>query len=305
LTKKTGVKLTASESPMHDTMVVVRYEGTLNGFMNALGRFFAIDKEHPASWSVESFNPATYDLDWSESSNQAARTLMNERQTALSHAMDQAVREDNRWVKHLASLTDQERFAIYSGRQLTFKAAHFGGRRYLNEVLQRDAPNWSDDTQVTYSMEGHSPLTRMFVRRFEDIGGQNLSEERFALSQICPQLAPERQQQEWCARYGDPAPRDTRQLKILDQAPPPQEIARRDLLLRIAEKAGVNLIADDYGQTLDESKQPTSGTIDQLLDAACQFQFGGGQTPDTNHGSFWRKVGDTYLVRSLAWPEEE
>ena len=150
----------------------------------------------------------------------------------------------------------------------------------------------------------------MFVRRFSDPNRSDVAEEGFALAQLCLTLAPESQQKQWRLRYGDPAPADTRKLTIpktpvVEGDDPYKVIARRDLLFMLAEKGAVNLIADDFGQTIDESRLRTEGTLAELLDSACQFQFGGGQDTSTNHGSFWRKAGDTYMVRSINWPEEE
>jgi hypothetical protein len=89
---------------------------------------------------------------------------------------------------------------------------------------------------------------------------------------------------------------------LYGQDAPPEAPLRREVLLRIASRARVNLIADDCGQVLRLRAFPADTLVSELLDAACAPTFG----PQANNpGSFWRKVADTYLVRSLAWPEEE
>lgn len=220
--------------------------------------------------------------------------------------MDQAIRDGHKWLHRLSALTDAERTAFYGGAAVSRHVEVFGGRRFIEETMKRDAPNWSDNVTVTWQLMGRSPLTRMIDFAYTDHEHGTTAREGFALAQIFPQFMPEAQQADWRARYGDPAPTGGKSVTVRPEPTEQgQETPRRLVLLRIAEKAGINLIADDAGQTLAEDRQPAHGTVAELLDAACAFQWGSGESNDTNHGSFWRKCGDCYLVRSLAWPEEE
>lgn len=300
LSEKTGVKMSAAK-PLFDTLVVIRYVGTLGGFQQVVAEFFAIDEETIARWGRD--DEGGYRL---TRSIEALNQLRQERATAMTRALDQAVCDGQQWVRHLAVLTDDERAHLYAGGTASRHAEVFGGRKFIDAQMGQDAENWSDDVTVTWQMTGRSPLTRMFTRTYTDNQFGTTATEGFALAQICPQFTPERQQQDWRNRYGDPAPTGGKALTVrTGEVKEGQEIPRRTLLLRIAEKANVNLIADEAGQTLLEDRQPAVGTVAELLDAACAFQWGSGESNDTNHGSVWRLSGSTYLVRSLGWPEEE
>lgn len=298
VTKKTSVGLTCSTS-LRKTEIVCRYTGTLGGFMDALAAFVAVGKGNTSGWVTIKDGYAI------GNDRHALGKLRKERQETLDQAMNQALQDGNRWVKHLGFLTDQRRRDIYAGGSFTSFPDLYGGRGYLKEVLRDDEPNWSDRVNVTYEMKGHSPLTRMLVRRLEDVEHGTIVTETFTVAQLCPQLAPETQQKEWLIHYGGLQPRGGNEAAVLWPVSQRETISRREALLRIAEKAGVNLIADDFGQEFRPDQFPNKAALSAMLDAACKFQHGSGQTPDTNHGSFWRKVGDTYLVRSIAWPEEE
>lgn len=305
LSEKTGVKLRA-EKTLANLRVVVRYEGNLRGLMNAFAHFYAISKTSEIYWlSGEKDGERDYFLMRDKSAKEELESLRKERETLLATAMDQAVAGGNRFVRHLAHLSDADRRTLYAGGSRTFPAGHLGGREFLAEVLVRDAENWSDDTEVTYRMAGASPLTRMLRRTFTDPENGNTAEEGFALAQFCPALAPERQQVEWRLQYGDPAPEGGGK----NMAPPGNHATttgttpRRSHLMEIALWHGVNLIADDAGQEI-RTLVP-SRTVSAALDAACAFQWGSGLEADSNHGSFWRFAAGTYLVRSIGWPEEE
>jgi hypothetical protein len=308
--KQTGVVLLA-ESPMSVTVAVCRYEGTLQGFMNALAKFFSVDRDHRAWWCPSL--AGQYRLQRDEKTRSALDTLRRENQSRLVTAIDQAVRDGHPWLKHFGMLLEEERLAVYSGGEVTHKSTFFGGQTFIREFLgEQNAQFWGDDVDVTFSMAGPSPLTRKFSWRIregnEETGGQELVEGVY-VGQICPMFAPESQQREWRARYGDPTPRDEKQVIVSQKrdirpGDKPQEILRRDALWRIAEKADLNLIADDYGQLIAENTLPHCGSVAELLDDTCKFTWGA-----DGHGSFWRQIkadgSEVYLVRSLAWVEEE
>lgn len=304
LSKKTGVTLYA-HVPMRDTTVVVRYEGALKGLMDALTHFFAVDKENKAKWIDEGGD--RYTLSRSHTGERAAQQLIKERQVVAERAMDQAIRDGNPWVKGLGLLTDKQRLAIYAGTELTVHADELGGRPFLDDLLGSNASTWGDDAQVTFAMRGRSPHARLFLWRvqegIEGRVGQEV-EEGVGVWTICPELAPGPQQAQWRERYGDPAPVSSPVAKY--SLAVKGEIPRREALLQIAEIARVNLIADDHGQVVNSQQVfPPMKTLSTLLDAACSFALGPPGKPEAAHGSFWRKVGDVYIVRSLAWPEEE
>lgn len=300
LSKKTGVKLSAA-SHLKKTRIVCRYTGTLQGLMDALAAFVAVDKGHTSKWSDLQTPQTDYVLC---NDRIALGKLREKRQETLDQGMNKALQDGNQWVKHLGFLTDEERRAIYKGERYANSANFFGGRQFLKETLLTDEPNWSDSVNVTYEMKGRSPLTRVLYRRLDDQEHGTIVTETFSVAQLCPQLAPETQQKEWVLHYGDPQPQGGKEIG-LGQGDPESAAPRREVLFTIAELADVNLIADDFGQEFLRGQFPGKAALSAMLDAVCKFRHGSGQTPDTNHGSFWRKVGDTYLVRSIAWPEEE
>ena len=309
LSKETEVQLMA-EKPMSDTRISVRYDGTLCNFMHALKCFFAVDKEKDAWWCPSL--AGQYRLQRDKDAIEALDALRKERQAELGYQMNAAIRDQNPWAKGLEHLTQQQRMHLYAGGEVTARADELGGKEFLEAKLGPNLPDWGESVAVSFFMLGRSPLNRLFCWRLREEGPDGPiqeSETSVGVWQVCPGLSPQAQQIAWRQRFDDPAPRDAQDVS-LREAPLPvsnrfQGITRAALLLRIAEKAKVNLIADDAGQVMDETAQPVRGTVAALLDAACAFAMGPPGQPEGCHASFWRKAGDCYLVRSLAWPEEE
>jgi hypothetical protein len=310
LSKLAGVELTAVP-PLRDTTLTCRYEGTLSRFMDALVHLFAVDKDNPASWSDEGSD--RYTLARSPEVERAAQRLRRERQDVLTRAMDQAIRNGHRDTKGLETLTDQQRAYLYEGGAITAHSDELGGKEFLAARLGPNAAAWAHDTAATVWMTGRNPQMRVLCWRLWEARQQ--VEEGIGVWQLCSDFELGVLQQDWRDRYGDPAPRTSEVVIVSASAPKavpeyieyrePQWTTRRAILLRIAKKAKVNLIADDAGQAMNEDMQPVRGTVAELLDAACEFSTGPPDASAGCHASFWRKVGDVYLIRSLSWPEEE
>lgn len=309
LTKTTGVTLKAF-APMADTRVCVHYSGTLQGLMDGLAQFFAVAKERPGFWERDRGAERAYYLNRTYTDSAALMELREERATAMAKAMDQAIQgSTHRWLAPLAAFTDAERATLYGCGSVDREVAKLGGKQFLkDEIGAEEAENWSDDVTLTFRMTGRSPLARILDRVYTDNERGHTITEGFSVIQLCPQFAPETQQRDWRNRYGDPAPTGGKAIALARGSNPEEEIKRSALLMQIAACAGVNLIADDAGQVVSQYNFPAGMTpvpLSSMLDIICTFQRGAGEDGSDWHGSFWRKAGDTYLVRSLAWPEEE
>jgi hypothetical protein len=341
LSETTGVKLEAAE-PMADTVLVCRYLGTLTGLMDALTDFFAADREHKPRW-VRSGGPdhARYRLDRDIATAQAIERLRRNRESELVQRMEGLLRipamTDEQWkalqqqdprlaealksarqwamgeggLRHFGQLSPEQRRKVYAGGRVTIPLAAEAGKKplaeHIRELVGADSSRWSGRGRITYSMPGPAPFQRSFcwlVDGDPERPGTGAAAGS-SFTQIFPDLAPERQVRDWRDRYGDPAPRDARRIPFFTGGPSFGDALRRHVLIEIANRAYVNLIADDVGRSLDLQFFPATGSVAELLDQACRLQPAMAVRNTENHGSFWRKVGDTYLVRSLSWPEEE
>jgi hypothetical protein len=343
LQQTSGVKLQAV-APMSDTVLVCRYVGTLAGFMDVLTNFFAVHREHPARWvRTGAAGKWKYRLERDIATVQLVERLRQDREGALSRRMElllQALRtpanqltgllqSDPRigasvkgalpearqmsFLLQFARLSPAQRSTAYSGGQVTLPIAALtndrqDARAVLTDVAGGEDGFWSGQGTVAFTMLGPGPLQRSFTVR---VGSDPLhpgteGTGSVGVPQLFPDLKPERQQHDWREWYGDPAPVDTRKVKLLAAGERlPSRISRREVLLKIASRARINLIADDTGQDLEFQTILATSSVDQLLDRACMLRPGTGDRRSENHGSFWRKVGETYLIRSLSWPEEE
>jgi hypothetical protein len=342
LSAGTGVRLEAA-TPMADTALVCRYVGTLAGFLDALAAFFAADREHKPRW-LRSGPPdhARFRLERDLATVQVVERLRRDRESDLVQRMEGMLRvptmtaDDwqnlsrtdprlaaalkgartyamgSKALQQFGQLPAEQRRQVYAGGRVTLLLAALAGRRspgeQMRDLVGGDATKWSGQGRITYSMAGPGPLQRSFCWTLEgdpehpNIGCAGGS----CVTQIFPDLAADRQVIDWRQRYGDPWPQDTAKVRfMLPGDPQPDLMRRRDVLLRIAHRASINLIADEAGRSLEAQMFPPTGTVAQLLDHACHLQPRLGEWETENHGSFWRKAGDSYLVRSLSWPEEE
>jgi hypothetical protein len=305
LTRTTKVELFA-DRPMCNVVVVARYTGPLRGFMAALTQLFAVDRDHPAWWFPTL--AGQYRLQRPAQATRALQELRAARRAAVAQGLDQAIRDGNRWVRPLGQLTDAQRAQLYAGQPLALHASYFGGRPFLRAMLGENAPGWGDDVAVTFQVIGASPVGGGFQWTLVETmagGASQYTTEGVRLATLCPSLAPAQQQVEWRQRFGTPVPTTGPPVRFTQPGDPPltSALLRRTALLRIAERAQVNLLADDAEQVLDAGAfNAGEQALPALLSAACAPSY----LPDhESPGSFWRKHGDVYLVRSLAWPEEE
>src|SRR5581483_5553350 len=105
---------------------------------------------------------------------------------------------------------------------------------------------------------------------------------------LFPELTGLRLQQEWRHSYGDPAPPSEAVVPLRQVIG--GNMRRAVLLLHLAEAAGVNLIADDMGQSTNDDWVPQSGRFTDALDHICALDRNPIHLSDTE-GSFWRKHG--------------
>jgi hypothetical protein len=342
VSEQTGVTL-ETETPMADTVLVCHYQGMLSGFLDALASFFAVDREHRPRW-VRS-GPAgkkRFRLERDLATVELIERLRRDRESELVQRMEGLLRvptmTEEAWqnlshqdpklyaalksareyathspeLRQFAELSPDLRRKVYSGGSLTLPLASLAGGRsgtqQMRDLVGADAASWSGQGRITYSMAGPAPLQRSFSWTISGDPAHPGSGMGAAtcIVQVFPDLAPEKQIAEWRERYGDPAPRDSGHVKFLAPDDPPLDMMhRRDILMRIAHRASVNLIADEAGRSLEANFFPATGTVAELLDQACRLTPRAGDWETENHGSFWRKAGDCYLVRSLSWPEEE
>src|SRR5581483_9346051 len=99
---------------------------------------------------------------------------------------------------------------------------------------------------------GVSPLQRVIYTRFGNDPGHPNGEMGVAISttDLFPELTGLRLQQEWRHSYGDPAPPSEAVVPLRQVIG--GNMRRAVLLLHLAEAAGVNLIADDMGQSTND-----------------------------------------------------
>lgn len=335
LSQQTHIKL-STVAPMEDTVIVCRYSGTLAGFMEALANFFAADKTHTAYWSRSGAAPHwRYTLERDLVTIQLINSLRIERHNLMVQRMEAAIRapqmtagewaalsksdpalaaslqgamqmiKQNKALQYFGTLSPAMRQKVYAGSKIQTTAAALGGaqgaRGYLKDCIGPDHSYWADNTQITYYMAGPSPLNRSFS--FGLVDNMQECHNNLDLPSEFSDISPEKQQEKWRAAYGDVAPKDNKSIDMWKEKP--NSAPRCKLALQIAEKAQVNLITDDMGQSLYTHFFPAKGTLADLLDALCRYQGSIGDRSVSNQGSFWRKSGNTYLVRSLSWLEEE
>jgi hypothetical protein len=338
--QQTGVSLSAAE-PMSDTVLTCRYVGSLKSFMDAQSALLGADRIHPALWSRSGSGTAPhYRLERDLATTSRIQAMRQERESWLLNRMSLLSRslhfsasdwarlskEDpgcakglkaalelygpNRVLQQIASFPAEEQRALLLGGQVRYRVAQLAGRQssvdYLKHLLG-DTYGFSGQTMVTYFSVGAGPFQRVIHTRFGDDPGHPNGDLGVCLGTIdlFPELAGPRLQEEWRQAFGDPAPRSRATVEFHRKGEGPRGITRRsDLFLRVAEAAGVNLIADDMAQPASDAWLPEAGKLTEVLDRICTPQIRPVQTGDTE-GSFWRKRGGTYLVRSLSWPEDE
>lgn len=300
VSKSTGVRLKVG-SPLAETHLVARYEGPLSGFMEALAAFFAVDKDHRATWRE---NNGIYTLERDPDAQQALLLLRKERQEETVRALEGALCTQNPVVLPLKVLDREHRGVVYAGGTVEVNQAAPHWAELRQELLAHG--EWSPTTRMVVSLVGPSRQTRRLAWGWLDDEQGHGQEESAWLYEMAPELGIGPQQAKAERRYGF----DRKKASFpsieghLAGWGSTGDTPRAHLVTMIADHFQVNLIAEDHRQLVSRI-YPSDRRLPALLDAICQPTVGSLDAPGAGIGYFWRKTGDVYLIRSLDWQDEE
>jgi hypothetical protein len=263
-----------------------------------------------------------------------ARTMSGEQFSSLARE-DPGVAESVRgalpearqmpFLSRFAQLSPEQRQHVYEGGHVRVSIAQLAGNQspaaVLRDIVGGNEGGCSGQGNILFFMPGPGPLQRLFCTGLTDDPLQRGASMwgGVEVNHLFPDLAPARQQQAWREWFGEPASADDQQVAVyLPDERQERELPillgdellhgmplRREVMETIAHHAEVNLIADDMGQSVELHFFPATGSVAALLDQVCLPHPAAGTGQNEHHGSFWRRMGETYLVRSLSWPEEE
>jgi hypothetical protein len=341
---KVGAKLTAA-APMGDQVVVVRFEGTAQEFMEQLGRFFAASASNPARWiGTGTGTSRRWRLERDLVTRKAVAELKEERERnylrrlgTLFRSRDLSPEQWQEWKKrdateaavmkqaveragrgaqvmwHFSRLPEAQQQHVLSGGSVTYSVAdlardHPDPDRFIREWMGEGQPHQPDRrSQVTFYSVGRGHQRGVFVRLDYGPVRPSLSTTTGVCGwHLFTDMEQEDQAERWRARLGVKATAPTTPVTLAGQrqervtSTPPV----RNELWRVAEQANINLIADDYGWTYRDAPMVGKLTLKQIMDGFCG-QPSRWDLREVGDGTFWWRSGDTYMLRSLSWPEDE
>lgn len=302
VSKCAGVRL-KTYPPLSEVRVTVRYEGALQGFMDALAQFAAVDKDHPARWRRGA--TGSFILERGPRALQALQALKLERHQELVQALEGSLCTQHPATLPLKILDQQHRGVVYAGGTVEVNPGVPHWAELRKELLPHG--DWPASTKVEVGLAGKSRQLGRLAWCWRDDERGCAQEESVWLSEVAPELGASYDRKRWAWRFGDsllPGRQPPCQLFASGEARR-GSISRGALLLRVAERAKANVIAEDHGQQLDLSTFANCDNLPALLDKLCEPIGGSQEAPGFGVGYYWRQAKDTYLLRNLDWPEVE
>jgi hypothetical protein len=310
----TGVRLDAAE-PMAGTFLVCRYTGTAADLMETLAHMFAADRYRYPRWVRQGQEGHyRYRLERDQELTDYIAEMRRQRQWAFVNRMDKLLLDKkpsppNSFFRVVGGLPRQQRAAILAGKRVSFAAQQLvtGGQsptECLHELLGGSETQFGLQTRFTFYVGGPASQRVLCCSAADDPAMPGVSiDSCIPVSEFFPETATPKQQEEWISRFGDLVPKAAKP-KHTWEYPQTDGVSTREVFHTVASQAGINLIADDQGTDTLSSLLPRSASLSELLDKLCEplppRPPSGGES-----GRFWRRYHNTYLVRSLNWPEEE
>lgn len=337
---ESGVALNV-DSPMGDTVIVCKFEGKMSEWMETLAQYFAVSKEQVPTW-YRTGNEwhYSYTLSRDLSSKKTVQGLRDKNKQMILDRLE-LLNKARKWSKlewdnieksrpefatmlrksvftaerssrivwHVMDLPQLDRNKLLDGKILTYKISELCGTtdpdKYIQDWLgegQIDPPDRR--STVTLYITGRGKQTSFAVKLdFKEASPGTVANTSVSMSDLFDDISKENQRDGWLRDIDVSAPPSTTKF-TLGKVKVSDRPLYREYVLAVADKAGVNILFDDYGWNRKGYVFEGETTIDQWLNIFCAPPADTARNDDGS-GYLWWKKDNTYLIKSLTWAEDE